>query len=210
VSAQTADAELGPWERKRLRASLEIERVGLSLIADRGLDAVTVDQIAAAAGISTRTFFRYFRNVPDILTGVPLRETEHICDTLTGRPAGEHLLDSFHAIFEQRERDADPGDHVDLPLELEALALWGRIVVEKPEAVRTHSYVTTVLASGLEDVIRTRLGIDDDDDFTAGVLASALAGVIWFAYVRWLETGQQGSLPTSLKVASDKLAELYR
>src|SRR5260221_49520 len=66
-------------------------------------NAVTVEQIAATAGISTRTFFRYFRNVRDILTAVPLRETEQICDNLRARPASEHLLEAFHAIFEQRE-----------------------------------------------------------------------------------------------------------
>ena len=89
------------WERRRVQMSLRIERAGLALLRERGLDDVTVDQIAAEAGISTRTFFRYFRNPRDILTAVPRRESRRMCAALLARPADESLLDGFHAWFRE-------------------------------------------------------------------------------------------------------------
>jgi mycofactocin system transcriptional regulator len=47
----------------------EIEVVALDLFSRHGFDAITVDQIATAAGVSRRTFFRYFRSKAEVLWG---------------------------------------------------------------------------------------------------------------------------------------------
>jgi mycofactocin system transcriptional regulator len=47
----------------------EIEVVALALFSRDGFDTTTVDQIAAAAGVSRRTFFRYFRSKAEVLWG---------------------------------------------------------------------------------------------------------------------------------------------
>ncbi len=50
-------------------SAAELERVGLDLFVVHGFDAVTVDDIAAATGISRRTFFRYFASKNDLVWG---------------------------------------------------------------------------------------------------------------------------------------------
>lgn len=57
----------GLRERKRRQTLERLSEVGLELFAAKGYEATTIDEIAAAAGISRRTFFYYFDSKEDIL-----------------------------------------------------------------------------------------------------------------------------------------------
>jgi AcrR family transcriptional regulator len=83
------DRRLTLAQRKRQLVSDELKVAALQLLAAKGFDAVTVDQIVAAAGVSRRTFFRYYASKEDVV--VEMLETlgEQICHELSGRPAQE-------------------------------------------------------------------------------------------------------------------------
>jgi mycofactocin system transcriptional regulator len=66
----TADpGRRGPRRRGRPQgtSARQLELIALRLFTDQGFDATTVDQIAAAAGVSRRTFFRYYTSKSDVL-----------------------------------------------------------------------------------------------------------------------------------------------
>jgi AcrR family transcriptional regulator len=187
--------------------SLRIERVGLELLCERGLDDVTVEQIARVADISVRTFFRYFRNPRDVLTAVPRRESRRMCRALLARPAGESLLDGFHAWFREldRRRDESPTG----ALEADTFTLWCAIVRRAPARVQSESHAVTVLSNDLEDVVRRRLGFGVGDDEKVGVLSAAFAAVIWYVFVRSLIEGDPADLMGRLDQAFDLLGHLH-
>ncbi|MFR9797747.1 mycofactocin system transcriptional regulator [Streptomyces sp. MS06] len=55
--------------RPRVTSRADLERLGFELFARQGFDSTTVDDIAGAAGIGRRTFFRYFASKNDLVWG---------------------------------------------------------------------------------------------------------------------------------------------
>jgi AcrR family transcriptional regulator len=54
-------------QRKRVRTKQMVQREALRLFAEKGYDQTTVDDIAHAAAMSPRTFFRYFPTKEDVV-----------------------------------------------------------------------------------------------------------------------------------------------
>ena len=75
----------------------ELERIALALFAERGFDATTVDDVAAAAGISRRTFFRYFASKNDVMWGDFDALLRGMDDWLAAAPADAPLLPTLAA-----------------------------------------------------------------------------------------------------------------
>ena len=55
--------------RPAVTSRAELERICLSIFSEQGFDVTSVDEIAAAAGIGRRTFFRYFKSKNDAVWG---------------------------------------------------------------------------------------------------------------------------------------------
>jgi AcrR family transcriptional regulator len=197
----------GAWEQRRVQVALGIEVAGLQRIVERGLDDVTVEQVARDAGISVRTFFRYFRNPGDILTAVPEREARRMCRALLVRPAGESLLDGFHAWFHEMRGSHDLSTPTGA-LEQQAVDLWSVIVREAPDVIEAESHALPALTAALDEVVRVRLAFGADDDEKVGVLSAAFAAVIWYVFKRALAVGDP-DLMSRMDEAFDLLGHLH-
>lgn len=84
-----ATAALSLAERKRQVVRDELGEAALQLIARQGYEETTVDQIVAAAGVSRRTFFRYFASKEDVIIEFIGDVGDAIVAHLAGRPAAE-------------------------------------------------------------------------------------------------------------------------
>src|SRR3546814_13874593 len=74
-----------------------IEKAALELLAERGFADTSVEDIAAAAGISRRTFFRYFDSKNDIPFGNLAAFLRQLQVCLGAQPHARPLLDSILA-----------------------------------------------------------------------------------------------------------------
>lgn len=104
----TAAKPDGLRERKRQLTLQRISEAGLRLFLAKGYEATSLDEIAAAAGISRRTFFYYFESKDEILRAY----IANIADTLKsliveGGCANRPLLAVHQALLTMVERDRD-------------------------------------------------------------------------------------------------------
>ena len=80
-------------DRRKRRTAEAIVAAALELFAERGFERTTIDQIAAAADISRRTFFRYFADKEELFFAEDERLLEVVEATLDAAPAGEPVLE---------------------------------------------------------------------------------------------------------------------
>jgi AcrR family transcriptional regulator len=93
----------GLWSRTRQAAIAEIVTVAMDLFLEKGFDATTFDDIAAAAGISRRSLFRYFGTKEDIVLGHLAGEGPRARQLLAERPDDEPLWTALRNVFGRLE-----------------------------------------------------------------------------------------------------------
>ncbi|MFD6876488.1 MULTISPECIES: TetR family transcriptional regulator [unclassified Streptomyces] len=86
-------------QRKRRLVSNELTEAALRLLALKGFDVVTIDEIATTAGVSKRTFFRYFASKEDVVVQFLADMGAGIAAELAARPPGERPSEALrHAV----------------------------------------------------------------------------------------------------------------
>lgn len=73
----------------------ELELIALRLFTDRGFDNTTIEQIAAEAGVSKRTFFRYFSSKASVLWSEFDHEVEVIRAALAEVPPEVPMMEAI-------------------------------------------------------------------------------------------------------------------
>jgi AcrR family transcriptional regulator len=96
------------WQKRSELMVSELEAVALVMFEQHGFSGVNVEEIAAQARISTRTFYRYFPTKEDVLQVRIRREAEALRDALAERPTDEPPLHSLRLAVEHAVSAEDP------------------------------------------------------------------------------------------------------
>jgi AcrR family transcriptional regulator len=194
-SLDDAHPPMGLRERKKLKTRLAIRRAAYRLIAERGYEATTIEQIAEAAEVSPSTVVRYFPAKEDI---VLTDEYGPVAEALRARPAGEEPLDSLRAVFTEAVAGV-------LRHEPELLRQRAVLLARVP-AVRAR--MTEAMAESsrlLSQVLADRTG-RAADDLEVRVFTAAVMGALREVTVHWAERDQQDDLVALVDRAFDTLA----
>ncbi len=149
--------EIGLRERKRLKTWTEISETALVLFIERGFDAVSITEVAAAANVSRRTLFAYFPTKEDLVVRRFADHEDEAGRVVRDRRKGVGALTALREYFLDGIRRHDPFTGCsDLP---QVLALY-RLLLGTPAL---GSRLLAFLASGeraLTDALVERDGLD--------------------------------------------------
>jgi AcrR family transcriptional regulator len=187
----------GLRERKKLATRVALHEAALRLVAERGLEHVSVDAIAERADVSPRTFFNYFPSKDDAVLGLDPAATDRMTAQYLARPAGESPVQALRAVA--AEQAAEMAEETELwPLRLRVIeshpALLGRLAASFGQSERA-----------MTAAIAVRTGTTPDDLYPQ-LLAGVSAAAIRSALHRWLATDFTASLPDLVDQAWDVLA----
>ncbi|TIC87720.1 TetR family transcriptional regulator [Nocardioides sp. GY 10113] len=104
--------ELGRREAHKAATRRALQDAATRLFAAQGFNGTTVQQIADAAGVTERTFFRYFGSKDELLVDLILGGLPLLQAAIAARPAGEAplaavkgaLIDTVSAVMDDERR----------------------------------------------------------------------------------------------------------
>jgi len=178
----------------------EVSDIAFRLFAERGFENTTVEEIAAAAGLSRTTFFRYFGTKEELVLGRVGEFGREVADALAARPAEERPWVALRRAFDvmAEPRGGEPGPPVEMiRLLSDACALTTR-----------HWEKTRGWQSMLAPEISRRLGGPGPaTDMRANALAASAISCLDAATDAWTASGGTLSLPDLMDRAMGVLQE---
>lgn len=180
----------GLRERKKARVREEIAGAALRLFLERGFEATTIDDIAAAAEVGRRTVFRYFPTKEDVAfpdyAARLARFEALLCQ------GGEQPRQGGEQPPLRRVQSALRGLAADLVRERAAVVAWQRVVESSP-ALLAHE---RTLDLGWEAAIARGLAVGTVGAPSRRVrlAAGALFGVLRATVRLWIEGGARHDL----------------
>jgi AcrR family transcriptional regulator len=181
---------MGRWEPG---ARGRLEEAALALYGERGFEQATVAEIAKRAGLTERTFFRYFADKREVLFAgaaslqeLMVRAVDDAPDSVAPIDAAAAALEAAAALLQERREYARQRQSV----------IAANAGLQERELIKLAS-----LASALADALRRR-GVGDP---AASLTAEAGIAVFRIAFERWIDETNQRDLSRLIRESLDEL-----
>lgn len=156
----------------------ELTHIALELFAAKGFDATTIDDIAAAAGIGRRTFFRYFASKNDLPWGDFDERLEDMRKHLARLPEATSLMEAVRLATIEFNRMPPEEIHY----HRERMALLLRV----PTLLAHSTLRFTAWREVVAEYAGLRLGLPPGR-LEPQAIAWATLGIALSAYEQWLD-----------------------
>src|SRR6266702_4057962 len=186
MTTEVLGAQLpGRRERKKLATRQALQGAALQLVAERGFEQVTVEDISEAADVAPRTFFNYFSSKEEALLGnVPEKEAV-VHRMVVDRPAAESPLDAVCQVLREMT--------LRLAERREELLLRQQVIERHPGLLARQLGLYASFERALAAAVAERLGVDPADGLYARVVATAAVAAARTAVSSWM--ADQGRQP---------------
>ena len=155
-------------ERKKRETRAALEAAALRLFAEKGYEQTTVDEIAEAASVAVRTFFRYFSSKQHVLFGdIAHHHVARMSAALAARPADEPPIRAVVAVLDQLE--------VTRPEDLAQILTRMRLMERQPSLRSTYLTLNDELRQIIVDFVAQRTGLPATDPYPLLVGSAAVA-----------------------------------
>jgi AcrR family transcriptional regulator len=194
AAEQEPRSPAGLRERKKLATRQALSTAAMRLAVERGLEKVVVEDIAAAAGVSARTFNNYFTSKYDAICSRTLDQADKVGTALRARPPREPLMEAIANAVLQAYAPAEAPPSRDwmagFRMVIESRALQGEYLRAQYAAQRA-----------IAEAIAERVGTSAGDDMFPSVLAGAVTAATNAAFSRWIRADPPVSLAVLLRRA---------
>lgn len=185
--------------RRHRATRSEIIEVGLRLFESRGYDAVTMEEIADAAGVSRRTLYRHFPSKDRILLDLTAEATASWDGVLA-----ELAADTPARVVLERAARAG-ASHLDA--QREQLRTAWRIIATTP-AIETAFLANAAWTERLVAVLTDEARGHPFEPAAAAVVAGAYLGALDAAMAHWA-SGSDGTIADGVDMVITQLAPIW-
>ncbi|MEU6749456.1 TetR family transcriptional regulator [Spirillospora sp. NPDC046719] len=183
-------------ERKKVATRRALSRAAALLAVERGVEGVTIEAIADAAGVSPRTFHNYFPGKEEAIVAPLTDGAQAVIDALRARPAGEPIWDALREVVREALLPTDTRD--------ETIALL-RVVKRNPALVGKQLCGLGEMQRQIAEVIAARTGTHAGRDLYPHLLAGAAGVAMRTAVDLWVDGRSGADLPELIDSAFAQL-----
>jgi AcrR family transcriptional regulator len=196
---------MGLREKKKSETRAALSWAAIRLIVERGADNVLVEDIAAAAGVSPRTFNNYFSSKGEAVAARHLDRCRQVAQDLRDRPADEPLWTALtHAVLGQLE----PGPEVTAHPrpDREQWAAGVRAMMQAPALQAEMLRVGAIAEADIATAVAARTGTDVDRDLYPRLVAAAVMAATNVCQERFINGGANANMRELLTEALTQLS----
>lgn len=203
VAVEPEHEPAGLRERKKVATRHALGVAAMRLAMERGLENVLVEDIAEAAGVSTRTFNNYFGSKYEAICALGFDRAMRIGAALRERPADEPLWGAIVAAVMSEYGSADHALDGDWMAGI-------RLVTSTPALHGEYLKVQAMTQYSLADAIGLRLGFKPGGSMFPRILAASITAAVQGAMDRWLHADPPTALAPLIRGSLEQLADGMR
>ncbi|MGY6654742.1 TetR/AcrR family transcriptional regulator [Amycolatopsis sp. TRM77291] len=172
----------GLRERKRLETHRALATTAVRLVAERGLDHVTVEDISAAAGVSPRTFFNYFASKEDAVVIAHADTAERTQRTIDKFLATPKEVGTPRAFVDAMKEDFAQVDENREEWLGRMKAIQENATLHSRAVAMNHDTIAPLI-----EAIARRTGVDPKAELYPTLLLSTLGGAVNAVLMLWYQ-----------------------